>query len=57
MEMVAPGALGLWLDQTLAWSPWAGITGIVLGFTLGIAHLVVLMKRANDTEPPKDRKS
>jgi F0F1-type ATP synthase assembly protein I len=53
MEMVLPGVLGFWLDSTFDWLPWGTIVGVVCGFVLGIAHLVVLMKRANDAEPPR----
>ncbi len=57
MEMVVPGVVGLWLDNTFNWLPWATITGVVLGFVLGITHLTVLMKKSDEDEPPKGTKS
>jgi F0F1-type ATP synthase assembly protein I len=49
-EMVAPAVLGVWLDSTYGWAPWATIIGVVFGFVSGIMHLVILMKRAEQSE-------
>ncbi len=57
IEMVAPALIGLWIDNKLAWLPWATVTGVVLGFVLGITHLVILMKQSDESEPPKGKDS
>jgi F0F1-type ATP synthase assembly protein I len=45
LEMVAPLVLGLLLDRYLGWTPWATITGAMLGLIGGVIHLVVLQGR------------
>ena len=40
MEMVVPGALGLWLDSKLGTRFVLGILGFLLGMVLGIWHLI-----------------
>jgi len=49
-EMVAPIALGWWLDSVLDSQPWILIVGVVLGLALGLLHLVVLTQH----KPPED---
>ena len=57
LEMVAPLLLGLFLDSTLGWTPWATVSGAALGFIAGLAHLISLLNRRNrndPTPPPRD---
>lgn len=50
LEMVAPIALGVWLDGRYGWSPWATVIGTVLGLVGGFAHLLLLLKRFDDRD-------
>lgn len=52
-EMVAPIALGWWLDSMLASTPWIMVGGVVLGAVGGIWHLVILanQKPREDDKP------
>ncbi len=54
-EMVAPIALGVWLDTRFDLMPWLTVTGAVLGLVGGMFHLLVLLKRFEDdgSSPPK----
>ena len=54
-EMVVPIGLGWWADQQFNSAPWLLVLGVVLGFGLGIAHLVALT-RNDGSKPPKDPK-
>jgi F0F1-type ATP synthase assembly protein I len=45
MEMVAPIGLGVALDYYLGWTPWATITGVILGLAGGLLHLFALAKQ------------
>ena len=52
IEMVVPIGLGWWADEQLGSAPWLLVVGVVLGFVLGIWHLVVLTRNneaRNDT--------
>ena len=49
-EMVAPIALGWWLDSLFGTAPWILIAGVFLGLVGGFLHLVVLANR----KPPED---
>jgi F0F1-type ATP synthase assembly protein I len=55
LEMVAPIALGVWLDNRFGLTPWATVVGAVVGLVGGIAHLMILLKRheERDSRPPK----
>ena len=53
VEMVAPIGLGVWLDFILDWVPWLTIAGVVLGFALGIYHLLVLTKQDDSSSREK----
>jgi F0F1-type ATP synthase assembly protein I len=55
LEMVMPMVVGIALDSYFGWSPWATVVGVVLGFTGGIVHLIVLANRADinrSSRPP-----
>ena len=55
LEMVAPIGLGLALDLLLGWLPWGVIVGAVLGFSVGLIHLIVVVsKDDSDSTKPKD---
>jgi ATP synthase protein I len=54
-EMVVPIAIGYWLDQQLNVEPFLLIVGAILGFAVGIIHVVVL-SRSLDDQPPRDKK-
>ena len=53
LEMVVPVGLGWWLDDLLGWSPILLTVGVVLGFVIGIVHLVALSK--DESKPPEDK--
>lgn len=44
LEMALPGLGGQWLDSKLGTSYWV-IVGFVLGFALGIFHLLKMVKQ------------
>lgn len=44
LEMVLPAWGGHWLDGKWGTSPWLVIIGVVLGFTVGMWHLLALVK-------------
>lgn len=53
LEMVAPIGLGLAVDHFLGWSPWGVIVGAVLGFAVGLVHLIVVVSKDDDSSPPR----
>jgi F0F1-type ATP synthase assembly protein I len=57
-EMVAPIALGYWLDRRFGWSPWGAACGAVVGLVGGLFHLVWLARKAEQEEAkrkPRDQ--
>jgi F0F1-type ATP synthase assembly protein I len=55
MEMVVPLGVGLLLDRWLGITPWLTITGAVLGFVGGLAHMIVIMNRLDqNSSAPAD---
>jgi F0F1-type ATP synthase assembly protein I len=55
LEMVVPMVVGILIDSYFRCSPWATVVGVVLGFTGGIVHLIVLASRHNTdrrSQPP-----
>jgi hypothetical protein len=55
LEMVAPLLLGIWLDYSFGWRPWATLAGVLFGFVGGLVHLILLGNRGDATdrsEPP-----
>ena len=48
LEMVAPIALGVWLDTRYELMPWLTVTGAVVGLVGGVSHLLLLLKRFED---------
>jgi F0F1-type ATP synthase assembly protein I len=51
LEMVAPVGVGIALDHYLGWAPWGVIGGAVFGLIGGIAHLIALTNRRNNSSP------
>ena len=49
-EMVVPIAVGFWLDGWLATTPWITSIAAVVGFVVGLLHIVVLTKRKERDE-------
>jgi membrane associated rhomboid family serine protease len=45
VEMFVPIALGAILDGRLGWTPWATVTGAVIGLVGGLTHMLVLLRR------------
>ena len=55
LEMVVPMGVGIFLDSTFGWTPWALVVGFVFGFVGGFLHLLGLLKQHNDAgrrKPP-----
>lgn len=55
LEMVVPVAIGAAADNYFHWSPWGAGIGAVVGFVGGLTHMLILLKRAEDSRPPKPR--
>lgn len=45
LEMVVPVGVGYWLDCRFDWLPWGTVTGAVVGFAVGMTHMLVLLNR------------
>jgi hypothetical protein len=45
LEMVAPLLIGVGLDYAFGWMPRATVTGAVIGFVGGFAHLIMMLNR------------
>jgi F0F1-type ATP synthase assembly protein I len=57
LEMVAPIGVGLLIDYSFGWLPWATVVCTVLGFVGGMVHLVVMVQQHDAAErrrPPGD---
>jgi F0F1-type ATP synthase assembly protein I len=50
LEMAAPVAIGAGLDHYFGWSPWATVAGAALGLFGGLAHLVTLLNRQDQSD-------
>ncbi len=46
LEMALPALLGHWLDKKSGMTPWLTVVGAVLGFGLGMTHLLRMTKEA-----------
>lgn len=56
MEMVVPVLIGLALDHWLGWGPWATVTGAVLGFVVGMLHLIHLLGQDGDSNSSRKKR-
>jgi len=57
VEMVAPIGFGVLLDHWLKTLPWLTVIGAVVGFVGGLGHMILLVNRINQEDPPgKDNK-
>lgn len=56
LEFVVPTVLGLLLDHWLGTSPWLTVGLTVLGFVGGLFHLVTLLRKFEEEQPPPDDK-
>jgi F0F1-type ATP synthase assembly protein I len=56
LEMVVPIAFGWWVDGQLGSAPWLLVLGVILGFVVGIWHLVALTRNngAPNDKPERD---
>ncbi len=54
LEMVAPLGIGVYLDYLLNSSPWALISGTVLGFVGGLTHLIMLAQKQERDQSKKN---
>ena len=45
-EMVVPILIGVWVDREFEWAPWGLTVGAVVGIVGGLAHLVLISRRA-----------
>lgn len=45
LEFVLPALLGHWVDGRLGTQPWGVLLGAVLGFGLGMVHLLQIATR------------
>jgi len=52
-EMVAPIALGWWLDGVFGTTPWILVVCVVLGLGVGFVHLILLV----NNRPREDDRS
>ena len=50
MEMVGLLVLGLVGDYYLHTTPWLSVVGAVLGFVVGLSHLVIIVNQMNKDE-------
>jgi F0F1-type ATP synthase assembly protein I len=55
VDLVAPIIVGLIIDQSLGWTPWATVAGAVLGLVGGLYHLVVIVNRPKNGGAPSER--
>jgi F0F1-type ATP synthase assembly protein I len=51
--MVAPAAVGLWIDYHYDTLPWGTAIGAGLGFVGGFVHIFALLKRFEERDARK----
>ncbi len=56
LEMVLPALLGYWLDQRWKTDPWLVCIGALLGFIVGMKHLLQLTSQAENSQKSKNAK-
>jgi ATP synthase protein I len=55
-EMVMPFVVGLIADRYLGTLPWLTITGVVVGFVGGLAHMIIIANRLNRDSSSSSRR-
>ena len=55
LEMSLPAGLGYWLDRKFQTEPWLVVCGAVIGFTVGLTHLLQIVKAAEKPQNKRDR--
>ena len=55
LEMALPALLGNWLDSRWQTEPWLVVVGGALGFTLGMRHLLQMVKVDADSQKFHDQ--
>lgn len=50
-EMVVPILIGVWADGKFGTGPWGLVAGAVFGLGGGMAHLVLVSRRADQPTP------
>jgi ATP synthase protein I len=56
LEMVIPVGLGMLLDNSLGWSPWATAGGAIFGLAGGLTHLVWMLNRRENSGSSRPRR-
>ena len=46
LEFALPPLLGVWLDRWWGTTPWATVVGAVLGFAVGMMHILRIAREA-----------
>ena len=54
IEMALPAGLGYWLDQRWGTEPWLVVCGAVIGFAVGMWHLLQLAQRSGNDHPKNE---
>jgi F0F1-type ATP synthase assembly protein I len=57
LEMVAPIVIGWFADHYLGWGPWGVVGGAVLGFIMGLVHLLMMLHRQEKAQSKSRRES
>jgi len=53
-EMVVPIGIGMALDYYLGWQPWGAVAGTVLGFSGGLLHLILVVRKLDKQDTGDD---
>jgi F0F1-type ATP synthase assembly protein I len=56
LEMVVPIGVGIVVDHFANTRPWGAVVGAVLGFGIGLTHLIYLSQQRDDDKPSKPRR-
>lgn len=55
MEIAAPILLGAWVSAYWQLGPWPTLTGLACGLVGATAHVIVFLKRQQDSARPSPR--
>jgi F0F1-type ATP synthase assembly protein I len=56
IEMVAPLAIGAWLDWQFGLGPWVIVVGAIIGFVGGTIHLIVMAQQIEREQTERKKK-